>query len=104
MKRIRKNDEVMVIAGRSRGKVGKGIQVFWDRDMALVEKAQMVKRHRKPTQQNRQGGIIEQEAPIHLSNLMLLDPKDKKRTRVGFRVEQDGSKVRIARRSEAVVK
>ena len=102
--RLRKNDIVMVMAGRSKGKTGKILTLVWEKQQALVEKVNMVKKHRKPTAQDKQGGIVEKEAPIHLSNLMLLDPKDKKPTRIGFKVDKDGEKIRVARRSGEAIK
>lgn len=102
--RLRKNDIVMVMAGRSKGKTGKILTLDWESQRALVEKVNMVKKHRKPTAQDKQGGIVEKEASIHLSNLMLLDPKDKKPTRIGFQVAKDGEKIRVARRSGEAIK
>lgn len=102
--RIKKNDTVIVISGRSKGKIGKVLSVVRESERAFVEKVNMVKRHCKPNQQNRQGGIIEKEASIHLSNLMLLDPKDKKPTRISYKIAKDGSKNRVSKRSGEVIK
>jgi large subunit ribosomal protein L24 len=89
----------MVITGKDRGKVGRVVQVVSDGERVIVEKVNVVKRHTKPTQKNPQGGIVEKELSIHLSNVMLLDPKSSERTRVGFKKMKDGSKVRISRKS-----
>lgn len=99
MARIRKNDQVMVITGKDRGKVGRVIQMLAERDRVIVEKVNVVKRHTKPTQKNPQGGIVEKELSIHLSNVMLLDPKSGERTRVGSKKSGDGKKVRISKKS-----
>jgi large subunit ribosomal protein L24 len=96
--RIRKDDQVVVTSGKDRGKLGRVMQLFPNEGRALVEKVNVVKRHSKPSAKNRQGGIIEKEASIHLSNLMLVDPKDGKKTRVGIRVE-NGKKIRFSKRS-----
>lgn len=95
---------VIVITGKAKGKTGKVLTVFPRDDRVLVEKINLVKKHQKPTAQNRQGGIVEKEASIHVSNLMLLDPKDKKPTRVHMQTEKDGDKMRIACRSGEVIK
>ena len=96
---VRKGDTVMVIAGRERGKRGKVLHVFPAEGRVIVERLNMIKKHQKPTQKLRQGGIIEREGPIHLSNVMLVDPQTEKPTRVGVRSLADGRKARIARRS-----
>lgn len=96
--KIRKGDEVIVLAGKDKGKTGQVLEVFPKKGRVIVDKVSMVKRHTKG-QGYDQGGIEEKEASIDLSNVALLDPKEKKATRVGFKVEKDGSKVRIAKRS-----
>ena len=104
LKRIRKNDEVIVIAGRDRGKRGRGTRVDAERNRVVVEGVNLVKRHTKPNPQKQvQGGIVEQEASIHASNVMLVDPASGKRTRVGMRIESDGRKVRVSRRKDGGV-
>ena len=104
LKRIRKNDEVIVIAGRDRGKRGRVTLVDADRNRVVVEGVNHVKRHTKPNPQKQvQGGIVEQEASIHASNVMLVDPASGKRTRVGMRIESDGRKVRVSRRKDGGV-
>ena len=100
--RIRKGDKVKVLTGRDKGRVGEVIEVRPDEGRALVRGVNVVKRHQKQTQ-NQEGGIISKESPIHLSNIALIDPKDGKPTRVGFKVEKDGKKVRVAKRSGEVI-
>ena len=103
LKRIRKNDEVIVIAGRDRGKRGRVTLVDAERNRVVVEGVNLVKRHTKPNPQKQvQGGIVEQEAAIHASNVMLMDPQTKKPTRIGFKVEGD-KKVRFAKKSGKVI-
>ena len=96
--KIRKGDKVIVLTGRDKGRTGEVISVKPEESRALVRGVNMVKRHQRQTPQQ-QGGIITKEASIHLSNIALADPKDGKPTRVGFKVMNDGRKVRIARRS-----
>ncbi len=100
--RIKKSDSVMVIAGKERGKIGKVLRVFPAQDRALVERLNMVKRHIKPRSPQDSGGILEKEAPLHLSNLMLVDPQDGRPTRVGFKIV-DGRKMRVSRRTGNVL-
>jgi large subunit ribosomal protein L24 len=96
--KIRKGDKVIVLTGRDKGKSGEVIEVRPAENRALVRGVNIVRRHQRQTAQN-QGGIISKEAPIHISNIALQDPKDsKKATRVGFK-EVKGEKVRVARRS-----
>jgi large subunit ribosomal protein L24 len=95
MKRIRKGDEVIVIAGRSRGQRGHVLSVL-DDERLLVENVNMIKRHTRPDpQRNVPGGIVEREAPIHVSNVQLFNPVTRKADRVGFKVLEDGRKVRV---------
>ncbi len=101
--RIRKGDRVLVISGADKGKRGDVLRVMPKEDRAVVQGVRMAKHHRKPTGLGQPGGIIEQEAAIHLSNLMLLDPKNDQPTRVGFRVLEDGRKVRVARKTGQVI-
>lgn len=100
--RIKKNDSVMIIAGKERGKIGKVIRVQPQQNRAVVERLNMVKRHVKPRGPQDSGGILEKEASIHLSNLMLVDPQDGRPTRVGFKVV-DGRKMRVGRRTGNVL-
>lgn len=103
MQRIRKGDEVIVIAGRSKGQRGHVLKVFGDQRM-LVENVNMVKRHQKPDPQaQKPGGIIEREAPIDASNVMLYNPATDKGDRVGFKFLEDGRKVRVFRSTGEVV-
>ncbi|MEI8145390.1 MAG: 50S ribosomal protein L24 [Alphaproteobacteria bacterium] len=96
--KIRKGDKVVVLAGRDKGRTGEVIQVMPTEGRALVRGVNIVKRHQRQTQ-NQQGGIISKEAPIHLSNVAIADPKTGKPTRVGFKVLADGKKVRVAKQS-----
>ena len=101
MQKIRKGDSVVVLSGKDKGRKGEVLQVMPKDDKALVRGINTVKRHQRQTQ-TQEAGIISKEAPIHLSNLAVADPKDGKPTRVGFRIE-DGKKVRVAKRSGAVI-
>ncbi len=101
MQRIRKGDSVVVLAGKDKGRTGEVIQVMPKQDRALVRGINVVKRHQRQTQ-SEQAGIISKEAPVHLSNLAVADT-DGKPTRVGFRVNEDGTKVRVAKRSGDVI-
>lgn len=96
--RIKKNDTVMVIAGKERGKIGKVLRVFPQEHRATVERLNMVKRHLKPRGPQNPGGIVEKEAPIHLSNIMLMCEKCNAPVRVGARRLDDNSKARSCRR------
>ena len=100
--KIRKGDKVIVLSGRDKGRSGEVFEVRPDEGMALVRGINMVKRHQKQTQAQ-EGGIISKEAPIHLSNLAIADPRDGKPTRVGFKMMADGRKVRVAKRSGAEI-
>src|SRR3954468_9956429 len=96
--KIKKNDTVEVITGKSRGKQGKVLRVFPETNKVLVEGVNIQKKHERPSQKNQQGGITEKEAPIDASNVMLLDPKSNQRTRVGKReVKGTAGKVRFER-------
>ena len=101
---IKKNDTVVVLAGEDKGKTGKVLKVLGEKNRALVEGVNMVSKSTKPSAQNPQGGIVKQEAPIHISNLSLVDPKSGKATRVGIKVTEDGKKVRIAKKSGEEIK
>ena len=96
---VRKGDTVMVVAGKERGKRGKVLRVIPGKGRVLIEHVNMIKKHQRSTQKLRQGGIIEREGPIHLSNVMLVDPQTDKPTRVGVRSLAGGKKARVARRS-----
>jgi large subunit ribosomal protein L24 len=102
--RIRKNDLVEVIAGRDKGKRGKVLMVLPDKGRVLVQGVNFIKRHTRPNpQKNIKGGIAEREAPMHVSNVMIVSPDDDKRTRMGSKVLPDGRKARIGRRSGEVL-
>ena len=101
---IKKNDTVVVLTGEDKGKTGKVLKVLVEKNRALVEGVNMVSKSTKPSAQNPQGGIVKQEAPIHISNLSLVDPKSGKATRVGIKVTEDGKKVRIAKKSGEEIK
>lgn len=101
--KIKKNDNVVVIAGKDKGKTGIVKSVSPKENRVVVVGVNRVTRHTKPSQVNPQGGRILKEAPIHASNVALVDPKDSKATRVGYKVEKDGTKVRVAKRSGEVI-
>lgn len=101
---IRKNDQVVVRAGKDRGKRGRVLVVLPERSRVVVEGVNLIKRHTRPNpQKNIKGGIIEREASIHASNVMLVDPETSEPTRIGSKTLADGSRVRIGRKSGAVV-
>ncbi|PAV27891.1 50S ribosomal protein L24 [Virgibacillus profundi] len=95
---VKKGDKVKVISGKDRGKQGNILEAYPKKDRVLVEGINMIKKHAKPSQENPQGGILNQEAAIHVSNVMPIDPKSGEPTRVGYE-ERDGKKVRIAKKS-----
>ena len=96
--KLKKGDKVVVLTGRDSGRIGEVVRVMPKEERALVRGVNLVKRHQRQTM-NQEGGIIQKEAPVHLSNLALADPKDGKPTRVGFKILDDGRKVRFAKRS-----
>lgn len=101
---IRRNDTVLVIAGRDRGKRGRVLRVLPERNRLIVEGVNLIKRHTKPNpQRNIKGGIVEREASIHASNVQLVCPECGRATRIGRRIVGDGRKVRICRKCEGVV-
>jgi large subunit ribosomal protein L24 len=100
---VRRGDTVMVIAGKERGKRGRVLRVLPDKGRVIVERINMIKKHQRPTQKARQGGIIERESPIHVSNVMLLDPTSGRPTRAGTRELGDGRKVRVSRKSGEIL-
>ncbi|HWA21790.1 MAG TPA: 50S ribosomal protein L24 [Caulobacterales bacterium] len=101
--RIKKGDTVVVLAGRDKGKSGKVLEVQPREDRALVEGINLVKKHTKASMGDPQGGIRSKEAAIHLSNIALRDPKSGKATRVGFKMNDKGVKVRVAKRSGVTI-
>jgi large subunit ribosomal protein L24 len=100
--KIKKGDKVVVLTGRSKGRTGEVIKVMPDENRALVRGVNMVRRHQKQTA-SQEGGVISKEATIDLSNVAIADPEDGKPTRVGFKVLDDGRKVRFAKRSGAQI-
>lgn len=101
---IKKGDSVIVLSGEDKGKQGKVLKVLVKEQRALVEGLNLVSKSTKPSAKNPQGGIVKQEAPIHISNLSLIDPKSGKATRVGMKFTEDGKKVRIAKKSGEEIK
>src|SRR5215471_14175716 len=101
--RIRSGDTVVILTGKDRGKSGKVRSVLPKENRVIVEGLNIVKRHTKARGPGQPGGIIEKEAPLHLSNVAIADPRDGKPTRVGFRLEADGTKVRVAKKSGEVI-
>jgi len=99
---VKKGDKVMVISGKDKGKTGVILAAFPKQERVLVEGINMVKKHAKPSQINPQGGIVNQEAPIHVSNVMIIDPKSGEPTRVGYKME-DNKKVRVAKKSGEIL-
>jgi large subunit ribosomal protein L24 len=102
MQKIRKGDKVVILAGKDKGRTGEVMQMKPKEGRALVRGVNMVKRHQKQTP-SQEAGIISKEAPIDVSNLAIADPKDGKPTRVGFKILEDGKKVRFAKRSGDVI-
>ncbi len=99
MNRIKRNDKVTVLSGKNKGRQGKVLKLFPDKDTALVERLNMIKRHTKAGgQAGQQGGIIEKEAPIRLSKLMLVCPKCAKPSRTGIRTLDDGTRIRVCKK------
>ncbi|MEM7381700.1 MAG: 50S ribosomal protein L24 [Bacteroidota bacterium] len=100
--KIKTGDTVRIIAGDHKGTEGKVVSVDREKNRAIIEGANMVSKHEKPSAQNPQGGIVKKEAPIHISNLSLIDSKSGETTRVGYEV-RDGKKVRVSRKSDEVI-
>ena len=100
--KIKRGDEVVVRTGKDKGKTGSVRRVLRKEERVIVEGVNMIKRHTRPSQ-TQPGGIIEREAPIHISNVALADPRDGEATRVGYRTLEDGRKVRFAKRSGEVI-
>jgi large subunit ribosomal protein L24 len=101
---IKKGDTVMVITGESKGQKGRVLEVKRDKEKALVEGVNLVSKHTKPNTKSPQGGILKKEAPIHLSNLMLIDPASGKPTRVGRRLSDKGKLIRYSKKSGEEIK
>ncbi len=100
MKKVVKNDTVLVLSGNYRGKTGKVLKVFPKENKVIVEGVNFIKKHMRPTQQFPQGGIFEKEAPIHISNVKVICPKCNRPTRVGIRILEDKSKVRYCKHQD----
>ncbi len=94
---LKKNDQVEVITGKDKGRVGKILRVLKDQDKVVVERINMIKRHTKPTEMNQQGQIVDKEAPIHVSNIQLICPECTKTGRIGKKILEDGTKVRFCK-------
>ena len=92
-------DKVSVITGANKGKSGKILHILRSKNRVVVEGINMVKKHQKPSSQNETGGIIEKENPIHISNIMMTDPKSGKATRIGHEINKDGKKIRVSKKS-----
>ena len=101
---IKKGDNVIVLAGEDKGKTGKVLKVEREKMRAIVEGVNIVTKSAKPSAKNPQGGFIKVEAPIHISNLSLIDPKSGEATRIAIKVKEDGTKVRIAKKSGEEIK
>lgn len=103
--KIKQGDLVQVIAGSSKdkGKQGKVVKTLAKKDRVVVEGVKLVTKHVKPSQQNSDGGIVTIEAPIHVSNVMIVDPKTKKPTRVGYTTDKNGNKVRVTKASNTIL-
>jgi large subunit ribosomal protein L24 len=101
---IKKGDTVMVNTGTSKGQKGRVLEVITKKDRAIVEGVNMMKKHTKPNAESPQGGIIEKEAPVHISNLMLVDPKSGEATRIGRRLDDNGKLVRFSKKSGEEIK
>ncbi|PNU21608.1 50S ribosomal protein L24 [Geothermobacter hydrogeniphilus] len=100
---VKKDDTVMVIAGKEKGKTGKVMRIIADSNRVVVENLNMVKRHTRPSQTNQDGGIVEKEAPLAISNVMLVCASCNKPTRTGVRVLDDGAKVRFCKKCNEIV-
>ena len=98
-----KNDMVKVLTGKYRGKTGKILKVFPDKNRVIVEGVNIIKRHTRPSQKNQKGGIIEKEAPVDVSNVMVIDPKTNQPTRIGHKFLEDKTKVRISKISGEIL-
>jgi large subunit ribosomal protein L24 len=105
--RLRKNDRVRIISGNHKGKEGKILKIFRDKNSLIVEGVNIIKRHTKPNQKNPQGGITQKEAPIHISNVMLIDSKTNELTRLGMKIitDEQGNKkrMRYAKKTDEII-
>ncbi len=101
--KIRKGDTVKIVSGNDRGKTGKVLKTFPEVNRVIIEGVNLVKRHTRPTQRNRKGGIVEKEAPINASNVMLFDTRTNEPARIGYKKLNDGTKVRINKKSGEII-
>jgi large subunit ribosomal protein L24 len=101
---IKKGDTVVVLSGEDKGKTGKVLKMILDKQRAIVEGVNIVTKSSKPSAKNPQGGFVKVEAPIHISNLSLIDPKSGKPTRIAIKIKDDGTKVRVAKKSGEEIK
>ncbi|MFT7474778.1 MAG: large subunit ribosomal protein L24 [Verrucomicrobiales bacterium] len=99
--KIKKGDKVQVIAGKDRGKEGEVMFAFPAKNTVIVEGVNLAKKHQRPLGENQQGGIIDKDMPMHVSNVAVISPKDGKPTRVGYKILEDGTKVRVCKRTGA---
>ncbi len=100
--KIKTGDQVVILTGKDKGAKGKVLKIIKDKDRVIVEGINMIKKHVKPSTESPQGGIVEKEAPIHISNVALVDPKSGEATRVGYEIK-DGKKVRVSKKSKEVI-
>lgn len=100
---LKKNDKVIILSGKEKGKIGAVLKVDREKERVIVEKINIVKRHTKPSAVSTQGGIVEKEAPIHISNLMIICNKCAEPTRIGKRILDDGSKVRFCKKCDEIL-
>jgi len=100
--KVKKGDQVFILSGKDKGKTGEILKMVTDSQRAFVQGVNMAKRHTAPSQAGA-GGIVEKEASVHISNVSLIDPKDNKATRIGYRSLEDGRKVRYAKRSGEII-
>ena len=100
---LKKNDKVIILSGKEKGKIGAVLKVDREAERVIVEKINVVKRHTKPSAASAQGGIVEKEAPIHISNLMIICNKCAEPTRIGKRILDDGSKVRVCKKCGEII-
>jgi len=101
--RLKKNDEVIVLTGRDRGKKGKVLKIFVETNRAVVEGINLVQKHQRPSRENPKGGLVDREAKIHISNLQLVCPKTGKPTKVGYTFLADGTKARVSKVSQEIL-
>ncbi len=101
--KIRKGDTVKVVSGNDRGKIGKVLKTFPESNRVIIESVNLIKRHTRPSQSNRKGGIVEKEGSVHVSNVMLFDNRTSAPARIGYKLLNDGTKVRINKKSGEII-